>query len=246
MKRLGWKSNLTIVLILISAFFYALNYIIYRDTFFMFRLLTLQLGYLPISVILITLILNQLIAKRQRQERLSKLNMIIGAFFSEVGTSLTKYFADFDPCREEIARETMIASNWTERDFSSASAYARQYECQIDVPESNLDELKQFLLNKRNFLLKMLENPNLLEHETFTDLLWAMFHLTEELEYRDDLSQLPDTDYAHIADDMRRAYRLLTVERLAYFNYLRNEYPYLFSLAIRTNPLDPNASVVVR
>ena len=246
MKRLGWKTTLTIVLILISILFYVINYIIYQDTYFMFRLLTLQMGYLPISVILLTLILNQLLANRQRQERLAKLNMIIGAFFSEMGTSLMKYFADFDPCRDEIAREMVIKSDWTERDFSNATSYVQNYECQIDVQKSSLEELKRFLTVKRDFLLKMVENPNLLEHETFTDLLLAMFHLSEELDYREDLSQLPDTDYEHIAGDMRRAYRLLIAEWLTYFSYLKRDYPYLFSLAIRTNPLDPSASVVVR
>ena len=48
----------------------------------------------------------------------------------------------------------------------------------------NLDELKLFLISKRNFLLMLLENPNLLEHDAFTDLLRAVFHLTEELGFR--------------------------------------------------------------
>jgi len=30
-------------------------------------------------------------------------------------------------------------------------------------------------------LLGLLGNPNLLEHDSFTDLLWAVFHLMEEL-----------------------------------------------------------------
>jgi len=28
--------------------------------------------------------------------------------------------------------------------------------------------------------------------------------------------------------------------------HLKNEYPYLFSLAVRTNPFDPNASIHVQ
>jgi hypothetical protein len=28
--------------------------------------------------------------------------------------------------------------------------------------------------------------------------------------------------------------------------HLKNDYPYLFSLAVRTNPFDPNASVEVK
>ena len=50
-----------------------------------------------------------------------------------------------------------------------------------------LHELREFLLAKRPFILALLQNPSLLEHDTFTDLLWAVCHLTEELECRSDI-----------------------------------------------------------
>jgi plasmid maintenance system killer protein len=84
-----------------------------------------------------------------------------------------------------------------------------------------------------------------LEHETFTELLRAVFHLTEELEKRNDLRQLPRADYEHLELDTERAYRILIYEWLQYMEYLMNEYPYLFSLALRTNPFDPNAKVEI-
>jgi len=34
----------------------------------------------------------------------------------------------------------------------------------------------------------------LLEHDTFSDLLWAVFHLAEELAHRDNVKDLKDTD----------------------------------------------------
>ena len=43
---------------------------------------------------------------------------------------------------------------------------------------------------KRDFLLRLLENPNLLEHDSFANLLLAVFHLTEELAQRRDLDRL--------------------------------------------------------
>jgi len=42
--------------------------------------------------------------------------------------------------------------------------------------------------------------------------------------------------------DVRRAYGLLASEWLSYMKHLRDNYPYLFSLAMRTNPFDPQAS----
>ena len=39
---------------------------------------------------------------------------------------------------------------------------------------------------------------------------------------------------------------LLVREWLSYMEHLKSDYPYLFSLAVRTNPFDPNASVQVQ
>jgi len=84
------------------------------------------------------------------------------------------------------------------------------------------------------------------EHETFTDLILAINHLTEELKARDDLSALPSSDKSHLANDIGRVYSQLIPQWLKYMEYLRNHYPYLFSLAIRKNPFDDSASVIVR
>jgi len=105
---------------------------------------------------------------------------------------------------------------------------------------------KDFLKDKRRFLLALLENPNLLEHETFTELLNAVFHLAEELDKRKDINHLPHADYQHLKLDTERAYNILIYEWIAYMEHLMNNYPYLFSLAMRTNPFDPNATVEIQ
>jgi hypothetical protein len=122
----------------------------------------------------------------------------------------------------------------------------KDYNDRIDSRKGDLLAIKVFLQGKREFLLALLENPNLLEHESFTELLWAVFHLTEELSFRENLGGLPDSDYNHLSVDIQRAYRLLIVEWLAYMRHLRDSYPYLFSLAARMNPFDPNASPIIK
>lgn len=95
-------------------------------------------------------------------------------------------------------------------------------------------------------MLRLLENPALLEHESFTELLRAVFHFSEELERREKVTQLPDADYEHLAVDVKRAYTLLAQQWLDYVKYLKDNYPYLFSLAMRINPFDQTASPFVR
>ena len=116
----------------------------------------------------------------------------------------------------------------------------------MEIRKVELEYLRDFLIGKRDFLLRLLENPNLFEHESFTELLRAVFHLTEELQNREDISQLPDSDYEHLAADIRRAYVLLVEHWLDYMKHLKDNYPYLFSLAMRTNPFDQSASPVVK
>jgi len=182
---------------------------------------------------------------REKRAMLKKLNMVIGAFFSEVGTQLLKSFYDFDTQADSIRQDLIVKKEWSTKDFSRALKYLKNYDYIVDSKRGDLGDLKKFLIGKRDFLLGLLENPNLLEHESFTELLWAVFHLTEELAFREDTNQLVDTDSEHISGDMKRAYVLLISEWLAYMRHLKTDYPYLFSLAIRTNPFDPHTSPVV-
>ncbi len=91
--------------------------------------------------------------------------------------------------------------------------------------------------------MRLLENPNLLEHENFTELLWALTHVVEELGARKYLEKLNENDLAHLNGDVNRAYAILVREWVLYMEHLKKRYPYLFSFALRTNPFDDVAAV---
>jgi len=245
MKQVSWQILLGLSLIVLSAIFYLLHYAIFRDAHHILLYLIGDIAFVFIEVLLVTLIIHQLLGEREKRVMLKKLNMVIGAFFSEVGTGLLKIFSDFDSDTDKIRKVLVVTNDWSETEFSEGSKRIKNYNIKMDRQRVDLEKLKSFLIGKRNFLLGLLENPNLLEHESFTDLLWAVFHLTEELENRVDVKRLPDNDFAHLSSDIKRAYILLVVQWLSYMKHLKNDYPYLFSLAIRTNPFDPKASPIV-
>jgi hypothetical protein len=186
-----------------------------------------------------------LLNRRERRMRLEKLNMVIGAFYSEVGTTLLVYFSDFDSRLEQIKSDLVVKGDWTEAQFRGVAERIRGYDYQVDAAQVDFEHLRAFLTERRGFLLRLLENPMLMEHELFTDLLLAVFHLTEELTHRKKVTDLPAADQAHLAGDVKRIYGLLVHQWLDYLHYLKTNYPYLFSLAIRTNPFDEKASPVV-
>jgi hypothetical protein len=230
----------------LSAFFYTLHYIIFRDLHHIVFYLITDLGFLFLNVFIVMLFLQSFLNYREKQSILKKLNMVIGSFFSEVGTELINSCSSIDQDIAKLREQLIITQQWTIQDFDRAYQKTVKHAGRINCRANNLVELKQYLLTKRPFLLALLENPNLLEHDTFTDVLWAVFHLTDELAHRQDFSQLPETDYQHLNGDITRVYQHLIGEWLNYMKHLKQDYPYLFSLAVRNNPFDQNASIIVR
>ena len=246
MKHFSWQIFLGLTLIVLSVAFYFLHYSIFKDSHHIFIYLIGDVAFVFIEVLLVTLIIHQVLSMREKRNRLEKLNMVVGAFFSEVGTRLLAYFSDFDPKLDKIRKELVVTNDWSGQEFSKASKRLKNYDYGVEIQKVEVEDLARFLSDKRDFLLRLLENPNLLEHESFTELLRAVFHMAEELATREDLSQLPDTDYEHLGLDMKRAYILLVHQWLDYMKHLKDNYPYLFSLAMRANPFDLDASPIVR
>lgn len=205
----------------------------------------LDIAFIPIEVLLVGLVINRLLAIRERRALLHKLNMVIGAFFSEVGRELLGRLSAHDTCVGDLCPVMHFNAAWSDADFMRAEATAAALGKAVDSRARPLEPLRDFIVERRPFLLGLLQNPNLLEHERFTELLWAVTHLSEELAFRPTLQGLPQADMDHLSVDMARAYSLLVTQWLEYVQHLKNDYPYLYSLAMRTNPLDPEAHVEI-
>ncbi len=139
------------------------------------------MGFLPISVLLVTLILNRLLMQREKMERMEKLNIVVGTFFAEIRKDLLRYISKYDENIEEIAHELVNLKDFSEDDFRRVKDTLSQRKYFINIRRINLFELRRFLLDHKEFAIDLLDNPAVIEHETFTDLLWNVLHLTDEL-----------------------------------------------------------------
>jgi len=246
MKKYNMQINLGIILIIISAIVYLIHYAIFRDPHHIFIYLIGDIAFVFIEVLMVSLVIHSLLNMREKRERLEKLNMLIGVFFSEVGTRLLVLFSDSDPNLDKIKQNLIVTSDWSNKEFEHMNNQLRDYDYKINIDMINLKNLRDFFMSKSDFLVRLLENPNLLEHESFTEILRAVFHIVEELEQRKNIKKLSKNDRNHIAGDIRRAYNLLVFEWLSYMKYLKDSYPYLFSLAMRLNPFDENATSEIK
>ncbi len=246
MNPRSWQFRLGMVLVALSVIVYFAHYLVFRDMHHIFIYLLGDVAFVPVEVLLVTLVIHQLLGQRERRSRLAKLNMVIGAFFTEVGTELIARISDADPDLDEIRASLVVTASWDEADYRSALANLRARDYRISLAKMDLVELRAFLASHKTFLLNLLTNPNLLEHESFTELMQAVFHLVEELSEREVISESPETDLRHLGGDVQRVYARIVGAWLDYLRHLQENYPYLFSLAIRTNPFDRSASPIVR
>lgn len=245
MKYRRWRLILALSLLISSAILYLFDYAVFGNLHEIITFMLGEIAFLPLEVLLVTLVIDRLLRYMERRNRLEKLNMVIGAFFVEVGTSLLVYLSDMDPEIEGIRSNLKVTSRWSGEEFSRVAGSLVEYSFKVDISRVDLEHLHIILSRERGFFLRLIENPALMEHESFTDLLLAIFHLTEELARRPSFEDLPRSDLAHLKIDIERTYGRLAREWLDYMKSLKTSYPYLFHLAMRTNPFDQTASVVV-
>lgn len=186
-----------------------------------------------------------MLARRDKRIRQKKVNMILGIFFSEVGNRLLGFFSQLDPAAHLLGNELRFDGSWQDEKFVLAAERVGKHPCDINMTEEMLPDLRAFFKDRRSVLVDLLENPMLVLEEKLTDTLLAIFHLADELACRPSLHHLPKADLSHLAGDIRRAYSRLVGEWILYLRHLRENYPFLFSLAIRTNPFNPDASPVI-
>lgn len=247
MKKYKWEIKLSIILFCTSLLLYSIQYIIFRNLKSEYENLFGQLSFLPIYVLIVTVIIEHLLNRKEKEAIIRKLNVIIGLFFNEIGRDLLSEFSKRDLNFESIKQGLMFKANSFEKQYALNVSMLKGYKGNIQCKDTvKLMELRELLISKKEFFMQLMSNSNLLEHESFTELLLAIFHLYEELFKRDNLGKGSQADYNHLLIDMERVYSLLLIEWVYYMKHLKEEYPYLFSLELRLNPLNPNASIELK
>jgi len=239
------KYFILVVLSVVSILLYLLDFAVIGNLREIIASFLGNLAFLPVYVIFITLMVEQTLRERERQIIMRKLNMVIGVFFSEIGNRMLKELSICVEQVDDLRQRLQVNVQWKDEDYQQALSWLQSHHVQIDARGYDLHILRDLLVTRRPFLVGLLENQSLLEHEQFTDLLWAVFHLMEELEARKDLDHVPSSDIEHIQGDIKRAFGHLSREWVLYMKHLQKDYPYLFSLAVRLNPMLHNPDPLV-
>lgn len=242
MKRWIYNILLVVIPVCVSLGIYWLQLMFFHDgrnTMFYFMQ---DLAFVPINAVIVTLILNNFLNIREKQHAQKQINVTISTFFIEAGNDIIRELLEVTACREDFCR-MMDPKGMSTRQIKDLKKQIREWELTLELDRQKLICLAEILDAKRAVMLLMLENSNLVEHDAFTDMLWAVFHLADELHSRKGFEELPPSDIDHLSLDVRRAYRAILLEWVDYLKYLHSEYPYLYSLAMRKNPFSASREV---
>lgn len=230
-------------LVLLSFVLYYAHYMMFHDVHHILIYFFGDLSFLPVEILLVSLIFHRVLENKTKRDMLKKLNMIIGVFFTETGNGLVEIFSSLAVKNNKLSEILKIKTSWKSKDFAACKKALAGADVSLELTGGDIGEIKDYLVSKRDFLLKILENPILLEHETFTDLMMSIFHLEEELCRRESFDDMSKEDLEHIRIDIKRVVSKLYMAWVLYMEHLNEDYPFLYSFAVRTNPFDPDSKV---
>lgn len=233
-------------LVAAAALLHFTHYLIFHDAHHVFIYMFGDIAFLPIEILVISLVVDRVLGEREREAIRHKMNMVVGTFFNAVGRPLLERLPGLLANADEVLPRLALAPEWTAEQIRAARAGARGLRLKTRPTIEDLEALHELLSGERDFILRLLENPILLERDEFTELLWAISHVEEELGARGDLRHLPESDLHHLSGDVNRLYDHLLREWLDYMAHLNTRYPFLYSFAARTNPLRADRDVIVR
>lgn len=221
-----------VILILLSASIYYLqNQIFHQEENTIFYLFQ-DLAFVPIQVLLVTLLLNRFLNIMETRKKTKKINVIISTFFVEAGTQILGAMSEFNRNNGQLYHLLQISDEGKTK-VRLLRKRLSNFEYEIQLDQDGLIRMSELLNRYRDFMLNMLGNDNLLEHDSFTDMLWTVFHVADELQMRLGEHVLIEEDISHLTIDMKRAYSAVVYEWANYMSYLKAEYPFLYVIALK-------------
>ena len=247
-KHKRWKIKFSILMIVLIIIIYGSNYLVLGDGEHIISYIWTHLGFIPVDILVVAFLLDEIIERKEKEAKLEKLDMLMSTFFSELGNELINQLSVVNKYKTSTENLKSI-KDWDEKDFDNKLEELEKHPLiyQADISPQEREEflrnLRELLVSKREFIINLINNPNLLEKEEFHALINAILHLDEELEHRRDLALVNDADFGHLNGDMQRVYSKLIHGWIYYLKYLYKYYPYMIALIIRTNPFDEDSSV---
>ena len=138
-------------LIGLSLVLHYVHYLIFQDLHHTLIFLFADIAFIPMEVFFTTLVIDKLLEKREKEHLRDKLSMLIGVFFSELGTDILNTFVYADDNTEIIAKEALVTKEWNKNEFKNLEKLVDEYEYDIDIKK--VERKKNVVIYKKRSMI---------------------------------------------------------------------------------------------
>ncbi len=175
MKKNRMLLLVCLALVAVSVTLYLLQVLIFRDPrtteFYIFQ----DFAFLPISIAVATLAVNALMADREKRDKIAHTSMLRSQFFTGVGVPMLRVLSDC--CKFEGGLPVLSEKEASPKARALAKDKIEALSLSVHLDKTAYDRVRSLLEQSRTELLILGSNPDLMEAECFTQLLWGIFHL---------------------------------------------------------------------
>ena len=115
-KRLSWKLKFSILMVLLIIIIYGSNYLVLGDAEHIISYVWTHLGFIPVDILLVAFLLDEIIERKEKEAMLEKLDMLMSTFFSEVGNELINQLSTVNNYKASTENLKSI-KNWEDKAY---------------------------------------------------------------------------------------------------------------------------------
>lgn len=218
-----------IVLIGLSALIYIAQILIFHDlhttAFYIFQ----DLAFVPISIAITVVAVGAIMDEHEKRDTARKTAMLKSTFFSELGGIMMDAFLQSVRCDEKLLA---IITDQEASSLEKKHEMINEMKVELDFNKELYTVITHIVEANKTQLLVISSNPLLLEQECFTQLLWSIFHISDEFRLRGPYDHLGNGDRAHMKKDFTETFKLLLLSYADNNAYLKHQYPSYYHAAL--------------
>ena len=143
-KRLSWKLKFSILMVLLIIIIYGSNYLVLGDAEHIISYVWTHLGFIPVDILLVAFLLDEIIERKEKEAMLEKLDMLMSTFFSEVGNELINQLSTVNKYKASTENLKSI-KNWEDKDYENKLNELKSSTVDFSAIDMGLEDREEFL-----------------------------------------------------------------------------------------------------
>lgn len=231
-KTSSYYFHIAISLILLSVLLFAFHFLIFKNFENTMYYSTMNICFIPLNTLFVSVVFENLVNQREKKEKMSKLNMLVGLFFVEMGFEVLKILSDGDDKIEDILKETHFSKD--------LGQFLISYDYKLNLEVIDKDALSNLFTKNINLITTLVSNETVLDKETFFNLLIAILGFRGSLVFRNNKT-FSNKDMNNISKSLSKIYKTLVLLWYEYSDYLYSVRPNAYSGDLFINPFGKNS-----